>query len=85
MDFDRVFDDFEDGAVGVGPEKLAYGGGGAGEVVAGVGHAQLFDQIGVGDPGGEVDDLFAMEVDDAEVGVLWNGEGVAVGLSLIHI
>ncbi|KAL9615607.1 MAG: hypothetical protein Q9204_008736, partial [Flavoplaca sp. TL-2023a] len=52
---------------------------GAVEVVAGVGHGEVFEAGWVGeDPGHHVDDLPAVEVDDAEGGALSYFEGMAV-------
>ena len=79
VDLDRVGDDLQDRLVLVRPEVLARRRGHAAQVIAGVGHAQLLDEIGAPDPGGEVDDLLAVEVDDAEVLAFSHFECEAVG------
>lgn len=70
----------EDGFLLVGYEAVAdCRGCAAVEGVACVGHGEVFEAGGVGeDPGHEVDDLPAVEVDDAEGGALLYFEGVAV-------
>ena len=75
-----VVRELEDGFGFVGDEGVADGRGrGAVEVIAGVGHGEVFEAGWVGeDPGHHVDDLPAVEVDDAEGGALFDFEGVAM-------
>ena len=77
---DHVGGELEDGLVGVGVQALADGGrGGAAERVPRVGHGEVLGGCFVRRaPGHEVDDLGAVEVDDAEAGAGGDFEGVAV-------
>lgn len=77
MHFDGVAADAQHRVVVVAVEAVAGGGGGAAVLVPGVAHAELFVQGGEGE-GEEVDDLAAVDVDDAEGLAFLDREGAAV-------
>ena len=67
MHFDRIVDNSQHWLVRVRPQALTHSWLHAAQVVAGVSHGQLLNQVCTGDPCREVYDLFSVEVDDSEV------------------
>ena len=76
---DRVLNDHEDGIIGIRPETFTLGWLNTLQVVPGVAHGEFLCQRGVLGPGGEIDDLLAVEVDDTEVFALLDFKSVAMG------
>jgi hypothetical protein len=63
---DSIFHELQDGLVVVGPQILSDGGRDAAQAEACVCHAQLFHEVSALHPSGKIDDLLAMEIDNAE-------------------
>lgn len=79
MDLDGIVHNLQDGLILIRPQILAYRRRHAIEMVPCVCHRKFLNQVGALDPGGEVDDLFAIEVYDTEVLALLHRECKSMG------
>ena len=72
---DRVFNQFQDRLIVIGPEILAHSRCYAVQTEARVCHAQFLNEISALHPGGEIDDLLAVKVDNSETLAFLHLEG----------